>query len=120
MTSAKERTAKMHAKKDWFIKVCSSNFRENNDEDLKVIIVCPINSLFSNMNFYKDGTEDESTLARRRPNDSEFIDLNAKIDKSGIGQVKTLSSDEPTLLNLKEFNYDNCSLTDCITCCKPC
>ena len=31
----KERTAKMRAKKDWFIKTCSSSFRENNDEDLK-------------------------------------------------------------------------------------
>ena len=34
----KERTARMRAKKDWFIKVCSSSFHENNDEDLKVII----------------------------------------------------------------------------------
>ena len=31
----KERTTKMRAKKDWFIKACSSSFRENNDEDLK-------------------------------------------------------------------------------------
>ena len=31
----KEITAKMRAKKDWFIKACSSSFRENNDEDLK-------------------------------------------------------------------------------------
>ena len=38
----KERTAKMHAKKDWFVKTCSSSFRENNDVDLKVIDVNPI------------------------------------------------------------------------------
>ena len=38
----KERTAKMRAKKDWFIKACSSSFHENNDEDLKVIDVTPI------------------------------------------------------------------------------
>ena len=31
----KERTAKMRAKNDWFIKACSSSFRENNDDDLK-------------------------------------------------------------------------------------
>src|SRR3989337_1585718 len=111
----KERTARMRAKKDWLIKVCSSSFRENNDEDLKVIDVNPIESLFSNINFDKDGTGDESTLARRRPNDSEFINLDAKIDKSGIGEVKTLSSNEPTLLDFKEFNYDNCSLIDCIS-----
>ena len=33
----KERTAKMHAKRDRFVKACSSSFCENNDEDLKVI-----------------------------------------------------------------------------------
>ena len=27
----KERTAKMRAKRDWFVKTCSSSFRENND-----------------------------------------------------------------------------------------
>ena len=45
---------------------------KNNDEDLKVIDVTPIESLFSNKNLDKDGTGDESTLVRRRPNDSEF------------------------------------------------
>ena len=65
------------------------------------------------MNLYKDGTGDESTLVRRRPNDSEFLHLDVKIDKSGIGEVKTLSSDEHTLLDFKDFNYNNCSLIDC-------
>ena len=46
----KERTAKMRAKKDWFIKTCSSSVRENDDEDLKVIEVTPIECLFSNIN----------------------------------------------------------------------
>ena len=92
------------------MKACSFSFRDNNDEDLKVIDVTPIKSLFSN----KDGTGYESTLVKRRPNDSEFLDLNAKIDKSGIGKVKTLSSNEPNLLDFKEFNYDNCSLIGCI------
>ena len=85
----------MRAKKYWFIKACSSSFRENNDEDLKVIYVTPIESLFSNVNIDKDRTRDESTLVRRRPSDSEFLDLDAKIDKSGIEEVKTLSSNEP-------------------------
>ena len=61
----------------------------------------PIESLFSNINLDKDGTGYESTLAKRRPNDSEFIDLDAIIDKSGIGEVKTLSSNEPTILDFK-------------------
>mgnify|MGYP005843830903 CR=1 FL=1 len=33
----KGRTARMRAKKDWFVKACSSSFHDNNDEDLKVI-----------------------------------------------------------------------------------
>ena len=80
-----------------------------------MIDVTPIESLFSNINLEKDGTGDESTLVKRHPNDSEFLDLDSKIDKSGIGEVKTLSSNEPTLLDFKEFNYDNCSLIDCIS-----
>ena len=87
----------------------------NNDEDLKVIDVSPIKSLFSNMNLDKDGTGDESTLVKRSPNGSEFLDLDAKVDKSGIGEVKTLGSNEPTLLDFKKFNYDNCYLIDCIS-----
>ena len=63
----KERIAKMCAKKDWFIKVCFSSFRENNDEDLKVIDVTPIEYLFSNAILHKYGTRDESTLVKRCP-----------------------------------------------------
>ena len=60
----------------------------NNDEDLKVIDVTPIESLFSNINLDKDGTRDESTLVIRRPNDLEFLDLDAKIDKMGLKRSK--------------------------------
>ena len=84
----KERTARMRAKKDCFVKACSSSFHDNKDEDLKVIDVSPIKSLFCNMNLDNDGTGDESTLVRRRPNDLEVLDLDAKIDKSKIGEVK--------------------------------
>ena len=111
----KERTARMHAKKDCFIKACSSSFHDNKDEDLKVIDVSPIKSLFCNMNLDNDWTGYESTLVKSRPNDLEFLDLDAKICKSGIEEVKTLDSNEPTILDLKEFNYDNCYLIDCIS-----
>ena len=111
----KERTARMRAKKDCFMKACSSNFNKNKDEDLKVIDVSPIKSLFCNMNLDNDGTEYELTLVKRRPNDSEFLDLDAKINKSGIEEVKNLHSNEPTILDFKEFNYDICSLIDCIS-----
>ena len=62
------------------MKVCSSSFHDNNDEDLKVIDVSPVKYLFCNMNLDNDGTGDESTLVRRRPSDLEFLDLNAEID----------------------------------------
>ena len=42
----KERTARMCAKKDCFVKACSSSFHDNKDEDIKVIDVSPIKSLF--------------------------------------------------------------------------
>ena len=71
--------------------------------------------MFSNINLVKDGTGDESTLVKRHRNDSEFLDLDAKIDKSGMGEVKTLNSNVPTILDFKEFNYDNFSLIDCIS-----
>ena len=53
------------------------------------------------MNLDNDGTGDESTLVKRRPNDSEFLDLDAKFGKSGIGEVKTLHSIEPTMMDFK-------------------
>ena len=56
------------------------------------------------MNLDNDGTRDESTLVRRHPNDSEFLDLDAKVDKSRIGEVKTLNINEHTILDFKEFN----------------
>ena len=42
----KERTARMRAKKDCFVKACASSFHDKKDEDLKVIDVSPIKSLF--------------------------------------------------------------------------
>ena len=62
----KERTARMRAKKDCFMKAYSSSFYENKDEDLKVIDVSPIKSLFCNMNLDNDGTGSESTLLKKR------------------------------------------------------
>ena len=88
---------------------------ENNDEDLKVIDVSPIRSLFCNMNLDNYGTEDESTLPRRHPKNSESLDLDAKFDKSEIGKVTTSNNFEPTISDFKEFDYDNCSLKGCIS-----
>jgi hypothetical protein len=71
--------------------------------------------LFSNIKLDEKGPEEESTLARRRPHNSEGENLDEKIDKSGFGEVKTLTSDAPTLLGYKDFNYDSCSLIECIS-----
>ena len=38
-----------------------------------------------------------------------------KIDKSGFEEVKTLTSDVPTILDYKDFNYDSFSSIDCIS-----
>ena len=106
----KERTARLHAKKDSFIKACSSRFLENNDEDLKVIDASPIRSMFCNMNFDDYGTDDEPTFPRRRHKNSESSDLNAKFGKREIGESSTSNNIEPTISDFKEFDYDNCSL----------
>ena len=62
------------------------------------------------MNFDNYGTDDESTLPRRRPKNSEFLDLDVKFGKSEIGEVTTLNSVECTISDFQEFDYDNCSL----------
>ena len=74
---------------------------ENNDEDLKVIDVSPIRFLFCNMNLDNYGTEDDPTLSRRRPKNSEFLDLDAKFGKSGIGEVMTLNNIEPIISDFR-------------------
>ena len=63
------------------------------DEDLKMIGVSSIDSLFSKVKNDEKGTGEESTLGRRHPNISEGENLVEKIDESGFGEVKTLASD---------------------------
>ena len=67
------------------------------------------------MNLYNDGTEYEPPLPRRLSKNSESLDLDAKIGKSEIEEIKTLDINKPTILDFKEFNYDNFSLIDCIS-----
>ena len=47
------------------------------------------------MNLDNDGAEDERPLPRRHSKDLESLDLDAKIVKSGIEEVKTLISMNP-------------------------
>ena len=80
-----------------------------------MISISSIHSLFSKFKIDEKWTGEESTLVRRRPYDSEGENLVEKIDKSGFEEVKTLTSDVPTILDYKDFNYDSCSLVDCIS-----
>ena len=67
------------------------------------------------MNIDNYGTEYDPPLPRRRSKNSEFVDLDAKFDKSGIEEIKTLDVAKPTIMDFKEFNYENCSLIVCIS-----
>ena len=71
--------------------------------------------MFTSLNINDKGTGDESTLVKERPVCLEGDDSNAKTEKSGFGEVKTLTSDVPTILDYKDFNYDNLSLVECIS-----
>ena len=55
-----------------------------------MISVSSIDSLFSKVNIDLKGTGEESTLVRRRPDNSEGENFVEKIDKSGFEEAKTL------------------------------
>src|SRR3990170_6557315 len=115
INESKERTARLRAKREFLEKAIPPGFYCSNDEDIKMVGVSSIDSLFSNIKLDEKGTEEESTLDRRRPHNLEGENLDEKIAKSGFGEVKTLTSDVPTLFDYKDFNYDNCSLIECIS-----
>ena len=75
------------------------SLQDKSDGDLKMIGVYSIDSLFSKIKIDEKGTGEESTLVRRRPDILEAENLVEKIDKSGFEEVKTLTSDVPTLLD---------------------
>ena len=107
MEESKKITAMLRAKGEFLEKAFSSDFFRKSDEDLKMIGVSSIDSLFSKVKIDEKGTREESTLGRRCPNISEGENLVEKFDESGFEEVKTLASDVPTLLDYKEFSYDN-------------
>ena len=115
MDESKKRTAMLRVRREFLEKAFSSDCFHKNDEDLKMIGVSSIDSLFSKVKIDEKVIGEESTLGRRRPNISEGKNLVEKIDKSGFEEVKTLTSDVPTLLDYKDFNYDSFSLIDCIS-----
>src|SRR3989337_1431710 len=115
MDESKKRTAMLRARREFLEKAFSSDCFHKNDEDLKMIGVSSIDSLFSKIKIDDKGTGEESTLARRRPDNLEGENLVENFDKSGFEEVKTLTSDVPTLLDYKDFNYASRSLIKCIS-----
>ena len=71
--------------------------------------------MFSCVKPNDDGAGYEYTLIEKHPNDSESIYLDPKSIESGVEDIRTLSSNEITTLDFKEFNYDSCSLIECIS-----
>ena len=115
MDKSKKRTAMLRAIREFLEKAFSSDYFHKSDKDLKMIGASSIDSLFSKIKNDEKGTGEESTLGKRCPNISQGENLVEKIDESGFGEVKTLTSDVPTLLDYKDFNYDSFSLIDCIS-----
>ena len=88
MNESTKRTAMLKAKQEFLEKAIPPDFYHSNDEDIKMIGLSSIDSLFSNIKLDEKGTEEESTLASRRPHNSEGENLDKKIDKSGSREVK--------------------------------
>ena len=84
MDESKKRTAILRAKREILEKAFTSDFFRKSDENLKMIGVSSIDSLFSKIKIDEKGTGEESTLVRRRPDNSEGENLIEKIDKSGF------------------------------------
>src|SRR3989337_2310701 len=62
INESKERTARLRAKREFLEKAIPPGFYRSNDEDIKMIGVTPIKSLFSNIKIDKKGTGEELTL----------------------------------------------------------
>ena len=75
MDESKKRTTMLRAKRVFLEKAFSGDFFRKSDEDLKMIGVSFIDSLFSKIKIDEKGTGEESTLGRRRPNISEGENL---------------------------------------------
>ena len=103
MDESKKNPAMLRAKREFLERAFSSDCFHKNDEDLKMIGVSSIDSLFSKIEIDDKGTGEESTLSIGCPNDSEGENLVGKIDKSGFEEVKTLTSDVPTIFGLQRF-----------------
>jgi len=84
INESKEKTARLRAKREFLEKAIPPGFYRSNDEDIQMIGVTPIESLFSNIKLDEKGTEEESTLDRWSPNCLEGDNLNDKNEKKWV------------------------------------
>ena len=84
----KERTAKLRAKREFLEKALPPGFYRNHDEDLKMIGVSPIESLFTSLNINDKGTGDESTLVEKLPFAWRVMILMLKLKNVGLERSK--------------------------------
>ena len=80
MDESKKRTNMLRARREFLEKAFSSDCFHKSDEDLKMIGVSSIDSLFSKIKIDNKGTKEGSTLSIRRPDNSEGENLVEKID----------------------------------------
>ena len=64
------------------------SLEDNSDKDLKMVGVSSIDSSFIKIKIDEKGTGEESTLAKRCPDNSEGENLVEKLDKSGFEEVR--------------------------------
>ena len=88
MDESKKRTAMLRAKRDFLEKAFSSDYSCKNDEDLKMIGVSSIDSLFSKVKIDEKGTGEESTLVRSVPIIRRVKILLRKLIKVGLKRSK--------------------------------
>ena len=75
MDESKKRTAMLRAKRDFLEGAFSPDCFHSSDEDVKMIDVFSIDSLFSNIKLDEKRTKEESTLSRRSPHNPESENL---------------------------------------------
>ena len=79
MDESKKRTAMLRSRREFLEKAFSSDCFHKSDEDLKMIGVSSIDSLFSKTKIDEKGTLEESTLARRCPDNLEGENLFCRV-----------------------------------------
>ena len=84
MDESKKRTAMPRAKREFLEKAFSSDFFCKSDEDLKMIGVSSIDSLFIKIKIDEKWTGEESTLGRRHTNFRRVKILLRKLIKVGL------------------------------------